>query len=113
MKIVPLIYHLPALYGSPAERDALLEDIKARGILEAHDLGSLIDYIRHILDDADVRIDEAHRETKDARSGGMSDAELAIVEAKITSTFDDLIQRHPALSDDLIDACAGLIHEVR
>jgi hypothetical protein len=43
----------------------------------------------------------------------MSDAELAIVEAKITSTFDDLIHRHPTLSDDLIDACAGLIHEVR
>jgi hypothetical protein len=111
MKIVPLIYHLPALYGSPAERDALLEDIKARGILEAHDLGSLIDYIRHVLDDADVRIDEAHQEAKDARSGGMSDAEreLAAIEARITSMFDRLIVRHPSISDELFDACRELL----
>lgn len=111
MKIVPLIYHLPALYGSPAERDALLEDIKARGILEAHDLGSLIDYIRHILDDADVRIDEAHRETKDARFGCTYDAEreLAAVKAQITAMFDRLIVRHPSISDELFDACRELL----
>jgi hypothetical protein len=111
MKIVPLIYHLPALYGSPAERDALLEDIKARGILEAHDLGSLIDYIRHVLDDADVRIGEAHRETKDALYGGMSDAEreLTVIEDRITAMFDRLIVRHPSISDELFDACRELV----
>jgi hypothetical protein len=111
MKIVPLIYHLPALYGSPAERDALLEDIKARGILEAHDLGSLIDYIRHVLDDADVRIGEAHQEAEDARSGGMSDAEreLTVIEDRITAMFDRLIVRHPSISDELFDACRELV----
>lgn len=56
---------------------------------------------------------EAKEEAKHAALAGMSDAALAIVEAKITNAFDELIVQHPMLSDDLRDACLGLIHEVR
>jgi hypothetical protein len=43
----------------------------------------------------------------------MSAAELAAVEMKITAAFDELICRHPKLSDELRDTCLLLILEVR
>lgn len=109
--IIP--YRIKELHGSAAERDALLADLKARGILEAQDLDALLDEIAHALDDAETREREAFDKAREAESAGMSDAERSVVEAAITETFDDLILQFPAMSGALTDACAGLIHKVR
>lgn len=111
--LIPLSYHLHALHGSVGERAALLDDIKQRGILEAHDLSAFVDAVSAALEDAEARVQEAHEEARHAQLAGMSDAELAIVEAKITNAFDELVMQHPQIADELRDACLGLIHEVR
>jgi hypothetical protein len=103
--LTPLSYHLPALHGSVGERAALLDDIKQRGLLEAHDLNAFVDAVSAALEDAAVRVQEAEEE---ARS-----APLAFVEEKITNAFDELVMQHPQIADELRDACLGLILEVR
>lgn len=106
-------YRVKELHGSASERVALLSDIRAAGILEAHALDAFLDGLSQALDDADVREREAFEEARHAQLASMSDAELAAVEVKITDAFDRLIARHPALSDELFEACKALIEEVR
>lgn len=106
-------YRVKELHGSASERAALLSDIRAAGILEAHALDAFLDGLSQALDDADVREREAFEKAQHAQLASMSDAELAAVEVKITETFDRLIDRHPALADELFDACKELIEAVR
>jgi hypothetical protein len=110
---VPLSYHLPAMFGSAAERAALFDDIRARGILEAHDLSAFVDAVALAIEDAEVRAEEARTEAQHAALAAMSDAEFAAVELKITDAFDRLIDRNPAISDQLFEACRALIEAVR
>lgn len=106
-------YRVKELHGSASERAALLSDISAAGILEAQDLEAFMTELGSVLDDADAREREAFEEARYAQLASMSDAELAAVEVKITETFDRLIDRHPALADELFEACKALIEEVR
>ena len=111
--LVPLSYHLPAMFGSAAERAALFDDIRARGILETSDLTGFVDTTERVIEDAETRAEAARAEARHGFKSSMSAAELASVEAKITAAFDELICRHPKLSDELRDTCLLLILEVR
>lgn len=117
---VPLSYHLPAMFGTPGQRAAFFDDVRARGILEAHDLSAFVDAVALAIEDAEVRAEDAEVRAEEARTeaqhaalAAMSDAEFAAVELKITDAFDRLIDRNPAISDQLFEACRALIEAVR
>lgn len=107
--LIPLSYHLHALHGSVGERAALLDDIKQRGILEAHDLSAFVDAVSAEFSHADDALEEARRmSAEDERH-----TERARFERLVTLAFDELVMEHPQIADELRDACLGLIHEVR
>lgn len=110
---IPLSYHLPAMFGSAAERAALFERISARGILETSDLTGFVDMAALVIQDAETRAEAARAEARHGFNSSMSPSELAAVEEKITAAFDELICRNPNLSEDLRDTCLLLILELR
>jgi hypothetical protein len=93
--LVPLSFYTDAVHGTPGQRAAFFDDVRARGILEAHDLSAFVDAVAGAIDDE------------------ISEAALAAVELKITDAFDRLIERNPAISDELFEACRELIEAVR
>ena len=111
--LTPLSYYLPDMFGSAAERTALFDNISARGILETSDLTDFVSMTARAIEDAETRAEAARAEARHGFRSSMSAAELASVEAKITAAFDELICRHPKLSDELRDTCLLLILEVR
>jgi len=110
---IPLSYHLPAMFGSAAERAALFDGISARGILEATELTEFVNMASLVIEDVEARASAARAEARHGFKSSMSAAELAAVEDKITAAFDELICRHPNLSEELRDTCLLLILEVR
>ena len=111
--LIPLSFYTNAVHGTPGQRAAFFDDVRARGILEAHDLSAFVDAVALAIEDAEVRAEEAHIEAQHAALAAMSDAEFAAVELKITDAFDRLIDRNPAISDQLFEACRALIEAVR
>jgi hypothetical protein len=111
--LIPLSFYTDAVHGTPGQRAAFFDDVRARGILEAHDLSAFVDAVALAIEDAEVRAEEARTEAQHAALAAMSDAEFAAVELKITDAFDRLIDRNPAISDQLFEACRALIEAVR
>lgn len=111
--LIPLSFYTDAVHGTPSQRAAFFDDVRARGILEAHDLSAFVDAVALAIEDGEVRAEEARTEAQHAALASMSDAEFAAVELKITDAFDRLIDRNPALADQLFEACRDLIEAVR
>lgn len=111
--LIPLSFYTDAVHGTPGQRAAFFDDVRARGILEAHDLNAFVDAVALAIEDAEVRAEEARTEAHEATSASMSYAEFAAIEVKITDTFDRLIDRNPGISDQLFEACRELIEAVR
>lgn len=111
--LIPLSFYTDAVHGTPGQRAAFFDDVRARGILEAHDLTAFVDAVARAIEDAEARADEARSEAQHAALASISAAELAAIEFKITDAFDRLIERNPALSDELFEACRELIEAVR
>lgn len=111
--LIPLSFYTDAVHGTPGQRAAFFDDVRARGILEAHDLSAFVDAVALAIEDAEVRAEEARTEAQHAALASMSDAEFAAIEVKITDTFDRLIDRNPAISDQLFEACRELLEAVR
>lgn len=111
--LIPLSFYTDAVHGTPGQRAAFFDDVRARGILEAHDLSAFVDAVALAIEDGEVRAEEARTEAQHAALASMSDAEFAAVELKITDAFDRLIDRNPALADQLFEACRELIEAVR
>lgn len=111
--LIPLSFYTDAVHGTPGQRAAFFDDVRARGILEAHDLSAFVDAVALAIEDGEVRAEEARTEAQHAALASMSDAEFACIELKITDAFDRLINRNPALADQLFEACRELIEAVR
>ena len=111
--LIPLSFYTDAVHGTPGQRAAFFDDVRARGILEAYDLRVFVDAVALAIEDAEVRADAARTEAHEAASVSMSYAEFAATERKITDAFDRLIDRNPSLSDQLFEACRELIEAVR
>jgi hypothetical protein len=111
--LIPLSFYTDAVHGTPGQRAAFFDDVRARGILEAYDLRVFVDAVDRAIEDAEVRAEQARTEAHEAASALMSEGERAQLEVKITDAFDRLIDRNPALSDELFEACRELIEAVR
>lgn len=93
---LPLSYQLDALDGSSAERSAILQDIRDRGILEAADLTAFCFKIEALLDHAEARETELLDELRDARQDQPSIAKIREIAEAV---FDDLFVRLPKSAD--------------
>ena len=111
--LIPLSFYTDAVHGTPGQRAAFFDDVRSRGILEAHDLNAFVDAVAVAIEDAEVRADEARTEAHQASSALMSEGERVQLEVKITDAFGGLIDRNPALSDQLFAVCCELIEAVR
>lgn len=111
--LIPLSFYTDAVHGTPGQRAAFFDDVRSRGILEAHDLSAFVDAVALAIEDGEVRAEEARTEAQHAALASISAAELAAIEFNITAAFDRLIDRNPALSDQLFEACRELIEAVR
>lgn len=110
--LIPLSFYTDAVHGTPGQRAAFFDDVRARGILEAHDLSAFVDAVALAIDDRELLALGEGTEIEDD-CPEMSSAALAAVELKITDAFDRLIDRNPAISDQLFEACRELIEAVR
>ena len=111
--LIPLSFYTDAVHGTPGQRAAFFDDVRARGILEAHDLSAFVDAVASAIEAGEVRADEARTAAHEAASVSMSYAEFSAIEFNITAAFDRLIDRNPALSDQLFAVCCELIEAVR
>lgn len=111
--LIPLSFYTDAVHGTPGQRAAFFDDVRSRGILEAHDLNAFVDAVALAIEDGEVRAEEARTEAQHASLAAMSYAEFSAIEFNITAAFDRLIDRNPSLSDQLFEACRELIEAVR
>ena len=114
---LPLSYMLGALEGSSAERAAVLQEIRDRGIVETDDLASLCFKIEALLDRAEqneateIRLREelADRETEITQD---AEEKLHAVRLLVIEAFDDLLTQLPLSADLLFAKCAHILKEI-
>jgi hypothetical protein len=108
---LPLSYMLPALDGSSAERAAVLQEIRDRGIVETDDLVALCFKVEALLDHAEhqeateirLRKELADRETETAQD---------LIEV-VESVFDDLRELLPKHADLIYTKCNEILGRIR
>jgi hypothetical protein len=92
----PLPYMLPALDGSSAERAAVLQEIRDRGILETFELTAFCFMVEALLDAAETTERETRDELRDAQH---AHPDVEKIRKAVDDVFDDLLLRLPKHAD--------------
>jgi len=93
---IPLLYVLPDLHGSSAERAAALQEIRDRGILETFELTAFCFNVEALLDAAETTERETRDELRDAQR---AHPDVEKIRKAVDDVFDDLLLRLPKHAD--------------
>lgn len=109
---LPLPYMLPALDGSSAERAAVLQEIRDRGIVEASDLVAFCFKVEALLDIAETRELELMQDLIEARRGKTSTTDIEEIRETVANGFADLSELLPKHSDLIYNKCTETLRSL-